>query len=197
MSKSQALVIILLFVIIVVGVGLMAGLIKAPCSETVTDDSSTSPLDTTPAVTMTTTDAGEDGPWRDAFLPSFTYPVHYDMWFNPDFYYDAGTFKGKSNITINVTAETKYLLIHYKMMNITMTKVTHAETGREIKVVRKFAYEPHQYWVTEVDEVLTSGDSVVLHLEFEGSLLNGIVGYYKSTYFNSLTNETRLVELYD
>lgn len=54
-----------------------------------------------------------------------------------------------------------------------------------------FAYEPNQYWVTEMENELVAGQTVVLHLEFSGSLVEGIVGYYKSTYTNAITGDER------
>ncbi len=60
-----------------------------------------------------------------------------------------------------------------------------------LDVARTFAYEPNQYWVTELQQEISGNQLVVLHLEFEGSLANGIVGYYKSTYVNADTGEER------
>ena len=176
-------------------VGLMAGLIKKPCpehdsnqaEEITTLEPTTSTL--TPEMITTLPPQG-DGPWMDPFLPSYTLPVHYDMWFYPDFYFNGSTFQGRENITINVLENTKYLLVHYKLMNITQTGVF-TDTGDEIQVVQTFAYDPHEFWVTEVAQEIAAGSTVILHLEFEGSLVNGIVGYYKSTYVNSDTGEER------
>ena len=64
-------------------------------------------------------------------------------------------------------------------------------TGNNVGVKRSFAFDRNQYWVTEVTEELEAGSTVVLHLEFDGSLLNGIVGFYKSTYINTQTGVKR------
>ena len=63
--------------------------------------------------------------------------------------------------------------------------------GDSIEIVDTFAYEPHEYWVIQTATPISSGSTVMLHLEFNGSLVNGIVGYYKSTYVNSLTGVER------
>ena len=63
--------------------------------------------------------------------------------------------------------------------------------GDALSINRTSAYEPNQYWVTELMDELTQGQVVVLHLQFEGSLVNGIVGYYKSTYINADTGVQR------
>ena len=187
-SRTQAIVIIVLFALIVVGVGLMAGLIKAPC-ETDTSPTTGTTSGTTAGTTAATTPPGEQGPWQDPFLPLALVPVHYDLWFHPDFYWDAGTFTGRADIRLNVTSRTRYVIVHYKMMNVTSTRVTVDDVT--VGVTRAFPYDVNQYWVTEVERELVPGEVLVLHLEFAGSLLNGIVGYYKSTYINGLTGLER------
>ncbi len=66
---------------------------------------------------------GELGPWQDGFLPAHTIPVHYNLSLSPDFYYDGNTYTGVVDIDIHVTEATQYLILHYKMMNITGTSV--------------------------------------------------------------------------
>ncbi len=56
---------------------------------------------------------------------------------------------------------------------------------------RTFPYDRNQFWVTELDEKIPEDSRVILHLHFEGSLVVGIVGYYKSTYINSDTGKER------
>ena len=68
---------------------------------------------------------------------------------------------------------------------------TNSSAGNNIRVKRRFAFDRNQYWVTELTEEIKAGTTVVLHLEFEGSLVNGIVGFYKSTYINTQTGIKR------
>ena len=49
--------------------------------------------------------------------------VHYNLWFHPDFYFDGTTFMGRSDIEIQITQDTEYVLIHYKLMDITVTEL--------------------------------------------------------------------------
>ncbi len=73
--------------------------------------------------TTTEQPPGEPGPWQNGFLPTHTIPVHYNLSLSPDFYYDGNTYTGVVDIDIHVTEATQYLILHYKMMNITGTSV--------------------------------------------------------------------------
>lgn len=187
-SYRNAFFIVVLFVIIVVSVGLMAGLIGKDCPSFSPEgqDPTTTPPTTLAPFTEITTPSWEDEPWRDPFLPRFLYPIHYDLWFHPDFYYDGNTFKGEETIHINVTKDTRFLIVHIKLMNITQASVTDGN-GEEITIARNFSYVDNQYWVTETSSIIPQGSVVLLNLHFEGSLTEGIVGYYKSTYQHAET----------
>ena len=76
-------------------------------------------------------------------------------------------------------------------MNITKTTVT--LDAKELAIDETFGYSKNQFWVTELTEKIPANSVVRLYLEFNGSLVNGIVGYYKSTYYNSLTNKERWI----
>lgn len=178
-----------LFVVILVFVGLMAGLIKETPPEIVYPD----PTTTTQATTSTqgtTTPPPSTDPWMDPFLPSFSFPIHYDLWLYPDFYWQGNSFDGRIDIEIQIRANTKYLIVHQKAMSISNSQVK-IKDGAALSVVREFAYEPHEFWVVEVDREIAAGTSVILHLDFTGSLVNGIVGFYKSNYTNTITGEER------
>ncbi|ELT93925.1 hypothetical protein CAPTEDRAFT_205328 [Capitella teleta] len=183
-SHRNACFIVTLFVIIVVCVGLMAGLIgKDDCSGC---SSSGNDLTSTLPPLTTTTPSWEDEPFRNPFLPDFLSPVHYDLWMHPDFYGEGNTFEGKETVEIAVTKETKYLMLHIKLMDITKTEVR-GHDGQLLDLTRTFEYPDNQYWVVELANPIDPGTSVFLCLEFTGSLTEGIVGYYKSTYEHAET----------
>lgn len=188
-SRNRLIIIGVVWVFITVTVGLLAGLLSThACSDE--EEITTAQPGSTTTTQATTTSPIPGQPWTDPFLSDVIRPVHYELWFYPDFYYDGDTFMGRENVTIEVGEETQYLVIHYKLMNITDTMVWY-EDGTEVAVTRAFAYEDNQYWVVECQDVILASSTVILHLEFEGSLVNGIVGYYKSTYVNSLTGVER------
>lgn len=178
-SNKRALVILGLFVVIVVCVGLMAGLIEdsTPSSDNGDVTSTAIPTEAT------------KGPWNNPFLPKNILPVHYDLWLHPDFYFDGTTYTGRVNITIDIKENTNYLIVHMKMMNITKTQVF--EGDRVLDIKDPFEYVDNQFWVVETVAAMPAGLTVVLHLQFASSLVNGIVGFYKSTYINANTGIQR------
>ena len=189
-STKQALIIVLLFALIVTFVGLMAGLIRATPDEIVYPED---PDPTTTTTTGTTTTGNpSDSPWLDPFLPSFSKPVHYNLWLYPDFYELGNSFTGRIDIEIDISANTNYLIVHCKAMDFmeTLTRVS-MKDGAALTVVRQFGHLPHEFWVVEVAQTITAGSTVMLHLEFGGSLVNGIVGFYKSNYTNTKTGKER------
>ncbi|ESO85815.1 hypothetical protein LOTGIDRAFT_130453 [Lottia gigantea] len=142
---------------------------------------------------MTSTTPGyyPDEPWRNLRLPRTILPVHYDLTLYPDFYENNGWFYGNETITIRLDESSKYILVHYKFMNITKTELREAGTNNQIDIARTFTNEENQFWVVQTSTDIAKGSMVDLYLEFDGSLTNAIVGFYKSTYVNSITNETR------
>ena len=55
---------------------------------------------------------------------------------------------------------------------------------------RPFAHERNEYWVVKPKEKLTP-HVYNLTLHFAGSLTRGIVGFYRSQYFDASANGTR------
>ncbi|CAH1795198.1 unnamed protein product [Owenia fusiformis] len=198
-STRNAVIIIVLFVLICVGVGLMAGLIRAPCPTIVQVTPApitAGPVDTTtetPSLPQETTTAAPTGPepWYQVRLPKYFIPQHYHLTQFPHFEGNQNSFEGNVSVRILVTQDTPYLLIHINYLNITMTRVTDYDTGAEKVVKNTFSHTPNQYWVVELSESLAANTVVVLHLSFEGSLDIGIVGFYKSTYTDSRTGLQR------
>jgi glutamyl aminopeptidase len=127
-------------------------------------------------------------PYLDPNLPTTVSPTEYQLWFHPDFYYEGSTFQGRSRINIEVLTDTDYIILHYKMMNITRTALVDIYDV-EIPLQAVFGYNVNEYWVVQTVSVLPAGTKVALLLEFNGSLTNGIVGYYKSTYIDDFTGQ--------
>ena len=129
-SKNRAILILLAFAVALLTVGLMAGLINQGCDDEGTEGGNNGVSTTTEAATTTTTAPDLVGnPWLDPFLPNNTIPVHYQLYMNPDFYYNGTTFTGNEAILINITDKTRYLIVHINYLNISNTNVTDYGTG--------------------------------------------------------------------
>ena len=128
LSKSRALLLALLVIIIIVIVGLLAGLLGRRCSDKESKNDEKS--ENQGSSTSTTLPPEEPGPWQDPFLPNYTIPVHYNLSFYPDFYFNGSTFNGTADIVINITQNTPYLIVHSKQMNISETTVKDLNSGK-------------------------------------------------------------------
>lgn len=144
---------------------------------------------TTVAPKSTTPEYNENEPWKNLRLPHDVMPIHYDITLYPDFYGNNGWFYGNETAELNVTKPTKVILIHTNYMNVTRTKLNYAD-GREIAIENTFWYEENQFWVVQTS-ALVQVSLVHLHLQFDGSLTRAIVGFYKSSYTNSVTGLVR------
>lgn len=192
LTKKQAGLILLVFVAIVIFVGLLAGLVTRQRSCPEHDVKQTSNDGHSASDAANPGLAGET-PWTQVRLPPHVIPLHYDLALYPDFYEDHGEFHGNVSITIRVDQPTRHLLVHIKDLVITSCAVAENETGDLIRIERNFSHPENEFWVTELrkEHELTSGQVVVLTLSFHGPLTGRIVGFYKSTYINGQTNETR------
>ncbi len=133
-SKSRAVLLVIVVIVVIVVVGLLAGFLSGRCS----DDQGSKRSDGRSGEAGSggggarTTPAGppeEPGPWQNPFLPPHLIPVHYNLSFFPDFYFEGSTFSGEVDILLNVTKETKLLIVHYKMMNVSDSRVEDYSSG--------------------------------------------------------------------
>ncbi|XP_059138987.1 glutamyl aminopeptidase-like [Physella acuta] len=133
----------------------------------------------------------KEKPWLSTRLPRDVIPVHYDVTLFPNFYDGFGEFSGNSTIEVNVTSPTRYILLHVHTtyMNVTGTHVTDNTTGDEIDVIRTFYHTPHEFFVIQVGRDVMG--FVKLTLQFQGTLNKTLVGFYKSSYLNTLNGQTR------
>lgn len=180
-TRLKAILILLIFICVTVIVGLLTWYLR-PCAD---------PLSVTATTPSTTSEPStQNQPWKNLRLPKHVVPLHYDITLFPDFYGNNSEFSGNVSIDIDVSKATKHIMIHIKYMTIKNTRLTDKSSGKHIPIKRTFHYPENQFWVTETTEDIKPS-RIVLHLSFNGSLSNGIVGFYKSTYINSDTQEKR------
>ena len=150
---------------------------------------------TVPAFTRTTKPPPNE-PWeKDYRLPADTLPLHYEIYLHPDLV--DGTFTGTIDIHINTTQPRDFILVHTKFLTVSSTKLTkgHEPNGEEIGISQTFEYAPNEFWVVKLNSEIPAG-SYMLSMAFNGSLTIDIIGFYKSSYYNSEKNATRYLERY-
>lgn len=129
-------------------------------------------------------------PWKNLRLSRDVLPVHYNVTLYPDFYDGNSWFYGNETVEIEVYKTTSFILIHYLYLNMTKTVLRDANKV-EIGIKQPRGYDENQFWIIETISPLQANSTVFLELQFDGSLTRSIVGFYKSSYVNSITNKTR------
>lgn len=124
-------------------------------------------------------------------LPAFIKPREYNLWLHP--HLDSKRFTGKVSIELDVQQPTAFIPLHSKRLNITATSVFRVQKDGStvpVKVLQTFAYDPHEYWVTEFEKPIEPA-TYHMKLSFEGSLTDRIVGLYQSSYLDTKTKKRR------
>ena len=121
LTRKQVVFILLLFAVLLIAVGLLAGLIKP---ESFSLPVRKSPAFSSPSVTK---ESGDVEPWLSSRLPRHIVPLLYDLTLFPDFYrprQNDARFYGNVSILINVTLKpTRYLVVHANRLTIHKTTV--------------------------------------------------------------------------
>ena len=125
-------------------------------------------------------------PWKNVRLPRAIIPEVYQISLTVNLP-DSFDVQGEVNITATTTTKTKYILIHAKDMNITRTHVI--QGGNEIALKKTFFYSENDFYVIELSKALKTAP-LSIHLVFNYTLRDNLVGFYRSSYVTS-TNETR------
>lgn len=123
-------------------------------------------------------------PWESTHrLSPYIRPRQYLINLYPNL--EQGTFVGSVDITLVLDTAQSYIKLHSKGLNITETKLNSSS-------VSAFSYPEHEFWVVVPNKDLDAGEHK-LQLTFEGSLLNKIVGFYRSVYNDVESNEQRFI----
>ncbi|KAK6629880.1 hypothetical protein RUM43_003701 [Polyplax serrata] len=121
---------------------------------------------------------------KNNLIPKEIRPLSYDILVDPDL--DEGTFKGEVTIEFNLTAtRDEWLPVHIKNLNITQTIMTDNK-GNEVNIKETFEYPKNNFWVMKTDVI--QPDLYKLHMKFHGSLVQSLVGFYRSVYHENGTN---------
>lgn len=180
-SKKLAIILGCVFVASLVVVGIAVGVSKSNGATGEPEPSAAPSEAPTIAPTVAPTDPPSDCPWCELRIPRDAYlPKKYDLTLEPDLEpLEGNRFTGEVHATVEVLKPTSVFMIHIKDLNVTSTELSEPH-----EVAESFHYVENQFWVIKTKAEVPKGD-LVLKLKFDGSLVNGIVGFYKSTYKDS------------
>ncbi|KAH8336361.1 hypothetical protein KR059_004239 [Drosophila kikkawai] len=115
----------------------------------------------------------------DYRLPGNLVPTHYDLYLFPNI--ETGEFNGQETITIQVAEATDKIVLH--SLNLNISSVAVMNTGSETLDVQETSFDAvREFLIFQLNEPLTQGRVIQLHIGFEGSMANKIVGLYSSSY---------------
>ncbi|XP_023035875.2 uncharacterized protein LOC6650874 [Drosophila willistoni] len=144
------------------------------------ESSSTEQPGESSTTSTTTTSPDEEINYR---LPSDLAPTHYDLYLFPDT--ETGLFSGQEKITISVNEATDKIILHSLYLNITSQSVLKSD-GSSVEIKGDLIFDSVTEFLTiELSEQLTKGSTITLHLGFEGSMADKIVGLYSSSYLKA------------
>jgi len=127
------------------------------------------------------------GPWCNIRLPTDVIPFHYNLKISADV--DALKFNGTQKMFVNVTMPTKYVLFHYKEMDITSWRIVRSSNMQEVLIKAGYPKPLNEYFVIEATSEMGIGNYEV-EVTFAANVSIKLTGFYKSTYTNR-TGQTR------
>ncbi|XP_078688075.1 aminopeptidase N-like [Branchiostoma floridae x Branchiostoma belcheri] len=130
---------------------------------------------------------GQVRPWQQVRLPESLLPIHYDVELRVDV--TAFTVVGQVNVTLRCATPTRYVILHSAELDIVDGDAAPGIRGEgdvvtTLRVTSWFLYTENQYLVLELDSELTKGAVYTVSLNFRGTLRDGLVGFYRSSYVN-------------
>ncbi|KAJ8281412.1 hypothetical protein GJAV_G00067380 [Gymnothorax javanicus] len=203
--RKHALLICGVVVVTAVAVGLGVGLSRPSSSSSCDEEATPKPTapptapSTAPPTLPPTQQPSDRGPcllseetgggWTNFRLPTYVRPIHYDLHLEPDL--NSDTYTGRVDIHLKVTQPTQHLWLHIRETFVSSPPTLRRTKGADssgIPLTRCFEYRRHQYVVVEATGEIapTAADEVyVLTLDFQGSLIGSLVGFYRTTYMEN------------
>ncbi|QQS23382.1 M1 family metallopeptidase [bacterium] len=116
---------------------------------------------------------------KPARLPNHVVPSYYHIQITPnltDF-----TFTGKEKIKLAINKQSDRIVLHSLDLNISSAKW---ESGKQEVVAKKISYNKKAETVQVFLPKKITGKGI-LHLEFSGTILDGLQGFYRSKYLHN------------
>ncbi len=138
-------------------------------------------MSTKPPLTAAPTKAPCNGPWCTVRLPNDVIPHHYNLRIRADV--EALRFNGTQTMFVTITKATKYILFHYKEMNITSWKIyiVNGAAKDSVQITGGYYKPMNEFFVIEASQLMQPGEYEV-EVQFEAFVSKKLTGFYRSTY---------------
>ncbi|KAI8500624.1 hypothetical protein Bbelb_214420 [Branchiostoma belcheri] len=178
LSKSAAVLLGVFFVVVVVAVGLLAGLVGRETCE-VEKESGSEAVVVVPTDGAATPTPYPPGPWDNVRLPLSLQPETYDVLLKIDM--ENFVFSGHVEILMLCNSSATEVIIHSNKLNI--SKVTFTDDDGSTRDITDFWFHmPNQFLVVPTGKALREGQMYRLYVEFVGPLKDDLAGLYLSQY---------------
>ncbi|MEE6458841.1 hypothetical protein FKM82_000445 [Ascaphus truei] len=117
-------------------------------------------------------------PWAKSRLPDTIIPVQYDIVLHPNL--STLAFTGVVQITLNITQDSKNIILHSSGLQIMKASVTAA--GGSPKKVEVLEYPTFEEIAVVLPEMLMKGQQCVLNIEYSSNFSDSYYGFYKISY---------------
>eukprot|EP00794_Sanderia_malayensis_P019482 gene19482-21406_t len=216
MKKSRIWIIIFVVLLLIVAVGALSGVLSANREKKLGEErynklkneksikpstkrppTSSAKPPRTPTKTPTTsvppsTQAPCSGPWCRVRLPNDVTPHHYNLAIRADV--GALKFNGTQTMFVTVSSATKYILFHYKEMNITSWKVRsiNGNVKTNVDLAGGYSKTINEFFVIEARQLMQPGEYEV-EVQFQAYVSKKLTGFYRSTYKDSTGKTSTLL----
>ncbi|XP_068087171.1 aminopeptidase N-like [Anabrus simplex] len=128
-------------------------------------------------------------------LPRSLWPTQYDLEILPFIGYPDSnfTYQGQVYIEIECVERTNVITLHAKDLHILVdyTYVEEKDNGENINIVQQKTYPEVDFYTTTLQSPLYENHTYLMYVKFTGYLTEGLAGFYRSSYEDKVTKETR------
>ncbi|CAH1251973.1 ANPEP [Branchiostoma lanceolatum] len=181
LSKASAVLLGVFFVVVVVAVGLLAGLVGRETCE-VDRDGSSDAVVIQPTADPATPTPYPPGPWDNVRLPLSLLPETYDVLLKIDL--ENFVFSGNVEILMLCNTSATEIIVHTNKLNISKVRFTD-DDGSARDITDYWFHLPNQFLVVPAGKALRVGQMYRLYVEFVGPLKDDLAGLYLSQYTGS------------
>uniref|UniRef100_A0A8C5M616 Aminopeptidase n=1 Tax=Leptobrachium leishanense TaxID=445787 RepID=A0A8C5M616_9ANUR len=117
-------------------------------------------------------------PWKEFRLPDYIMPQQYELYLHPNL--TTLTFGGFTRITVTVTRQTNFLILHSKHLDILQTRVE--KSSQVFEELRLLENPANEQIALLADSPFYPGRNYTIGIQFNANLSQSYRGFYKSTY---------------